>query len=100
MKDFGLGLLTVIGGIITLAIWSVIVSPRSQAAQVIQAGASAVSAIVHAAVSPSATAATNGNLGASTWTTPQVGGAGQGAATVVSGVLNLVNKFGAGVTSV
>lgn len=59
--------LAIFSAIIGLAILSVIVSRRSQAPQVIQASASALSNVIRAAVDPVATAATNGNLGNNTW---------------------------------
>lgn len=59
--------LTIFSAIIGLAILSVIISKRSQAPQVIQASATALSTVINAAVNPVATAATNGNLGNNTW---------------------------------
>lgn len=70
MKEFGNAALAVVGAIIGLAILSVIVSNKSKAPDVIQAGSSALSAIINAAVSPASTAATNSNPGASTFSTP------------------------------
>jgi hypothetical protein len=62
MEDMSRALVAIFSAIITLAIVSVIISKRSQAPQVIQAGASALSKVVRAAVDPVATAATNGTV--------------------------------------
>jgi hypothetical protein len=48
----GAGALAVIGGIITLAVIAVVVSKQAQAPQVIQAGGSALAAVIGAAVQP------------------------------------------------
>lgn len=82
--------LTVLGAIVTLAIISVVISKRSDTPQVIQAGASALGNVVAAAVSPVSTAATNGNLGLSTFTTPSQPQQGPG---FLSGFLSS-NPFG------
>ena len=60
----------IFGGIVTVAIVSVIVGGKSRAPEAIQATGSFVANIVAAAVSPVNTAATNGNLGANTFTNP------------------------------
>lgn len=70
MKDFATVMLSIVGAIIGLAIVSVIVSKKSQAPDVISATANALSTVISAAVSPAATASTNGNLGASTYSSP------------------------------
>lgn len=62
--------MAIFGGIITLAIISVIVGQKSQAPKVIQASSSFIANIVAAAVNPVNTANTNGNLGANNFTTP------------------------------
>ncbi len=64
MEEFGKVIFAVFGGIITLAIVSVVLSKSSQSPQVIQAGSTALAAVVAAAVAPVSKAATNGNLGA------------------------------------
>ena len=60
---------TVFGGILAIAIISVIVGRQSKAPQAIQAFGSALANIVGAAVSPGNNVS-NGNLGASTYTKP------------------------------
>ena len=52
MKDFEQLLLAIFGGVVTLAIISVIISKNSQTPQVIQAGASALGNVVATAVAP------------------------------------------------
>lgn len=52
MNDALSALLAIVGAIITVAIISVIVSPRSQAPQVLQAGGGFLSNVIGAAVSP------------------------------------------------
>lgn len=61
----------VFGGIITVAIISVIVGKNSKAPEAIAAAGNFLSNIVGAAVNPVHTAATNGNLGANAFTNPQ-----------------------------
>lgn len=63
-------IMAVFGGVIVLAIWSVIVSKKAQTPQVIQAASTALSQIVAAAVNPIATASTNGNLGLNPFSLP------------------------------
>lgn len=70
MSKIGPGILTLFGAIITLAIISVIISKRSRAPEAIQAFSTGVASVVAAAVSPAATSMTNGNLGASAFTSP------------------------------
>lgn len=70
MNELGKAFLTIFGAIVGLAILSVILSPRSQAAQVIQAGSSALSNVVAAAVTPVASPGANGNLGENSFTNP------------------------------
>ena len=60
----------VFGGIITLAIISVIVGKNSTAPQAISATGQFISGIVGAAVAPINTASTNGDLGINTFTNP------------------------------
>ena len=52
MNNFGAGVVTVIAGILGLAIVAVVVSQRAQTPQVLQSGGSALAAIISAAVSP------------------------------------------------
>lgn len=63
-------ILAVVSAIIGLAILSVIIGRKSQAPQVIQASASALSQVISAAVNPVATASTNGNLGSNAFSAP------------------------------
>ena len=56
-------IMAIFGGIITLAIISVIISRQSQAPQVIQAGASALGNVVSAAVNPLPQGSSQGNIG-------------------------------------
>jgi len=72
MENFGKIIYTIFGGVITLAIISVIISKKSEAPQVIQAGSSALANIVAAAVNPVNTSSTNGNLGTTTFSTPNI----------------------------
>lgn len=72
MKDLTAALLSIFAAIIGLAILSVIISRQSQAPQVIQAGADALSKVIRAAVNPVASASTNGNLGANAFSMPQI----------------------------
>lgn len=72
MGEFSKTVLSIFGGIVTLAIISVIISKKSQAPQVIQAGSTALAKIVSAAVNPVNTAGTNGNLGLNSFTTPNI----------------------------
>jgi len=57
--DVGKGLATIFGGIIVIAVVSVIVGQKSQAPAAIQAASSAIAKIVQAAVSPASTNAAN-----------------------------------------
>jgi len=59
--DIGKVVMTIFGGIITLAIVSEFVSRKSVAPQAIQAGGSALASVVAAAVNPVHTANANGN---------------------------------------
>lgn len=54
-------ILTIVSAIITVAIISVLVSNRSQTSEALGAAGSFFSRVIAAAVSPSATAGTNGN---------------------------------------
>lgn len=72
MQDIGKVILAIFGGVVGLAIISVIISKKSQTPQVLQAASSALANIVSAAVNPANTAATNGNLGANVFSTPTV----------------------------
>jgi PRD1 phage membrane DNA delivery len=76
MKDAIALATAVVTGIIGLAIVSVIVSRRSQTPQVIGAAGAFLSNVVAAAVSPAATAATNGDPLKATFANP-LGGIGQ-----------------------
>lgn len=72
MREWAGTITTIVGAIIGLAILSVIVSKRSQAPDVIQASASALSSVISAAVNPVTTAATNSNPGANTFSSPSI----------------------------
>jgi hypothetical protein len=91
MDDVTKVITAIFGGVLFLAIVSVIIGQKSQAPQVIQAGASALSNVIAAAVNPVTKAATNGNLGASTFTTPTTGRADAGAFNPFD-----LNPFGSG----
>lgn len=71
MSDLSKVILTLFGAIITLAIISVIISKRSRAPEAIGAISNGLAKVVAAAVSPASTA-TNGDLGASTFSTPNI----------------------------
>ncbi|HEY1880110.1 MAG TPA: hypothetical protein VGG68_09280 [Caulobacteraceae bacterium] len=72
-------LLAVVGGLLALAFVATFVGARSQTPAVITAGANALAQVISAAVSPSGSAPTNGNLGHSSFTTPgQTGGTSSG----------------------
>lgn len=71
MNNITQAVLSVVSAVIGLAILSVIISRKSQTPQVLQAASTSLAKVIQAAVSPVATAATNGNLGANTFTTPQ-----------------------------
>jgi hypothetical protein len=72
VKEFGAAILTIVGGILTLAIISVIVGRNSKAPQAIAATGRALSTVIASAVNPVATAATNGNPSVATYSTPQI----------------------------
>lgn len=72
MNNVLTAILAIVGAIITVAIISVIVSPRSQAPQVLAAGGSFLSRVISAAVDPSATAPTNGNPRLNAFSTPNI----------------------------
>lgn len=63
-------IMAIFGGIITIAIISVIISKKSQTPQVLQAASTALAKVVQAAVNPVQTSATNGNLGLNSFSTP------------------------------
>ena len=68
--DIGRALLLIFGSVITLAIVSVLVGQKSTAPAAIGAASDALAKVVSAAVSPAASASTNGNLGANVFSTP------------------------------
>lgn len=72
MKDFATVLLTIVGGILTLALVAVIVGRNSKAPQAIAATGQFVSNVIAAAVDPAATADTNGNPQRAAFTAPQI----------------------------
>lgn len=71
MGDFSKTFLAIFGAIISLAIISVLISKKSRAPEAIGALSNGIARVVAAAVSP-ASAVTNGNLGANTFTTPSI----------------------------
>lgn len=72
LSDVWKELLAIFGGVVTIAIISVIISKKSQTPAVLQAASSALANVVAAAVKPVNTATTNGNLGNNPFTTPNV----------------------------
>lgn len=70
MRDFGGSIIGIFGAVITLAIISVIISKKSRAPEAIQSLATGLAQVVAAAVNPASSAATNGNLGANSFSTP------------------------------
>lgn len=70
MGEFEKFFVTLFGGIITLAIISVVISRKGQAPAAITAISQGISSVVAAAVNPASTAVTNGNNGSSAFTTP------------------------------
>jgi len=70
MNDAFKAIISVATAIIGLTILSVIVSRKSQTPQVISASTDALTRVIRAAVDPVATSATNGNLGANTFSSP------------------------------
>lgn len=71
-SDVWQGILAIFGGVVTIAIISVVVSKKSNTAAVLQGASSFLDSVVAAAVKPVNTATTNGNLGANPFTTPNV----------------------------
>ena len=65
-------ILAIVSAIIGLAILSVIISRQSQAPQVITAASGALSRVINAAVNPVATAGTNGNVSANSFSPASV----------------------------
>lgn len=68
-NEFGQGLATIVGLIITVAIVSVIVSRKSATVGLVQASGTTLAKVISAAVNPAGNAANNGNLAANTFTT-------------------------------
>jgi hypothetical protein len=93
MQDVEKLVLAVFGGVITLAIISVIIGKNSKAPQAIQAISSGLANVVAAAANPVGTASTNGNPGQSTFASPQsfLGGIGSavGSANQITGALGV-----------
>lgn len=69
LDDISKSGLAVVGGIITLAIVAVFISKKSATPQVLQATGNVLAQVIQAAVSPQATAATNGNPNLDPWST-------------------------------
>jgi hypothetical protein len=70
MDKIGSMIIAIFGGVITLAIVSVLISKKSSFPAAIQAGSSALANVVAAAVNPVNTASTNGNNGLTAFATP------------------------------
>lgn len=64
--------IAVFTGVVSLATLSVIISPKAQTPQVLQAASSALANVVAAAVNPVGTSSTNSNPGANTFSTPSI----------------------------
>lgn len=73
MEKTGQVFVTIFGAIIGLAILSVIIGRNSQAPQVLQGISSALSNVVHSAVTPIAMPPQSGNLGNNTFSSPSIG---------------------------
>lgn len=73
MSDLEQAFTAIFGGIVLLAIVSVIVSKKSQAPQAIQSIGSVVSNVVAAAVNPVTQNYGSGNLGLNTFSLPSIG---------------------------
>jgi hypothetical protein len=71
MEGFEKVILGIVGGALTLAIVSVVLSKNAQTPRVLQAASSALSNVIAAAVSP--VTGSNGHLGNSAFTTPSLG---------------------------
>lgn len=84
-------IMTIIGGIIGLAMLSVILGRNAQTTGVINASGSALSNVINAAVSPVTTSSTNGHLGLSSLSS--VAG-GLSSAISPNGIANLSGLFG------
>lgn len=68
MKDFGSALLAIFGGVISLAIVSVLVSQKAQTGSVIGAGGNALANVITAAVAPVTGASASVQTGSSSST--------------------------------
>lgn len=92
MDDFTKIITAIFGGVLTLAIISVVISKKSAAPQAIQAISSGIANIVGAAVNPAAT--NNGNNGTSMFSDPSsAGGGGLGEALgSIKGFASSVNS--------
>lgn len=62
----------IFGGVLALAIVSVILSQKSQTPQVLNAASGGLAQLIAAAVNPVQTSGSNGNLGNSSFTTPNI----------------------------
>jgi hypothetical protein len=72
VSDFGQGLATIVGLVITVAIVSVIVARKSSAPALVQSSGTTLAKVISAAVAPAGNAANNGNNGSNTFTTPTI----------------------------
>jgi len=84
MDELGKIILTLFGGVITVAIVASIVSKKSQAPQFIQAAGSALANVVAAAVQPIQNPSPHGNLGTNAFST-MIGGLPFGENTFMPG---------------
>ena len=94
MEKIATAAAVIFGAIITLAIVGVIVGNKSPAPQAIAATGQFLSRVVAAAVSPAATAETNGNPELGTFTLPSITGAASLANGLGGGALSFPNFGG------
>lgn len=91
LNNLGSGALAIFGGVVTIAIISVIVGRNSQAPAVIQSASGALSQVIAAAVSPANTNAVNpvsNNQSVTSPAVPAVGIPGGSALTKITTFLN------------
>lgn len=78
MNNLLTAVLAIVGGIITIAIVAVLVSPNAQTSQALEASGTFLARVIGAAVDPIATATTNGQPQNNSFGMPPMGG-GAGA---------------------
>lgn len=86
MNDLATAIVTIIGAIITVALVSVLVSPKAQTAQALNATGGFLSRVIAAAVDPASTASTNGNPARNAFSMP-LPDFGGGLAALGSGIV-------------